>query len=42
MQIFEVSAKSGSGMGDVLQFLRDRLVQSRHDHPLMKAGISAN
>lgn len=42
MQIFEVSAKSGSGMREVLQFLRDRLAQSRDDHPLMKAGISAN
>jgi hydrogenase nickel incorporation protein HypB len=42
MQIFEVSAKSGFGMREVLQFLRDRLVQSREDHPLMKAGISTN
>jgi hydrogenase nickel incorporation protein HypB len=42
MQIFEVSAKSGSGMREVLDFLRDQLVLSRNDHPLMKAGISAN
>jgi hydrogenase nickel incorporation protein HypB len=42
MQIFEVSAKSGSGMREVLQFLRDQLVQSRDDHPLMRAGVSAN
>jgi hydrogenase nickel incorporation protein HypB len=42
MQIFEVSAKSGSGIREVLQFLRDRLAQSRDDHPFMKAGISAN
>jgi hydrogenase nickel incorporation protein HypB len=31
MQIFEVSAKSGSGMRKVLQFLRDQLVQSPDD-----------
>jgi hydrogenase nickel incorporation protein HypB len=42
MQIFEVSAKSGSGMREVLQFLRDQLVQSRDDHSLIKTGISAN
>jgi hydrogenase nickel incorporation protein HypB len=29
MQIFEVSAKSGSGMREVLQFLRNQLVRSR-------------
>jgi hydrogenase nickel incorporation protein HypB len=29
MQIFEVSAKSGSGMTEVLQFLRNQLVRSR-------------
>jgi hydrogenase nickel incorporation protein HypB len=29
MQIFEVSAKTGSGMPEVLQFLRDQLVRSR-------------
>jgi hydrogenase nickel incorporation protein HypB len=42
MQIFEVSANSGSGMREILQFLRDQLVRSRDDHPLMKAGITAN
>jgi hydrogenase nickel incorporation protein HypB len=42
MQIFEVSAKSGSGMKEVLHFLRNRLVLSRNNHPFMKAGISAN
>jgi hydrogenase nickel incorporation protein HypB len=42
MQIFEVSAKSGSGMSEVLQFLRDQLVRSRDDHPLMRTGISAD
>jgi hydrogenase nickel incorporation protein HypB len=42
MQIFEVSAKSGSGMREVLQFLRDQLVRSRDDHPLMRAGVSTN
>ena len=29
MQIFEVSAKTGSGMQEVLQFLRDQLARSR-------------
>jgi hydrogenase nickel incorporation protein HypB len=29
MQIFEISAKSGSGMREVLQFLRDQLLRSR-------------
>jgi hydrogenase nickel incorporation protein HypB len=29
MQIFEVSAKTGSGMPEVFQFLRDRLARSR-------------
>jgi hydrogenase nickel incorporation protein HypB len=29
MQMFEVSAKTGSGMGQVFQFLRDRLAHSR-------------
>src|SRR6195952_2553360 len=29
MQIFEVSAKTGAGMPEVLQFLRDRLARSR-------------
>jgi hydrogenase nickel incorporation protein HypB len=42
MQIFEVSAKSGFGMSEVLHFLRDRSVQSRDDHPLIGAGILAN
>jgi hydrogenase nickel incorporation protein HypB len=42
MQIFEVSAKSGSGMREVLQFLRDQLVRSRDDHSLMRAGVSTN
>jgi hydrogenase nickel incorporation protein HypB len=29
MQIFEISAKSGSGMREVLQFLRDQFLRSR-------------
>jgi hydrogenase nickel incorporation protein HypB len=29
MPIFEVSAKTGSGMPEVFQFLRDRLARSR-------------
>jgi hypothetical protein len=29
MQIFEVSAKTGSGMPEVFQFLRDQLARSR-------------
>jgi len=36
MQIFEVSAKSGSGMREVLQFLRDQLVRSRETLPALQ------
>ena len=34
--------KRDPGCREVLQFLRDRLVQSRDNRPLMKVGISAN
>jgi hydrogenase nickel incorporation protein HypB len=36
MQIFEVSAKSGSGMQEVLQFLRDQLARSRETAPALQ------
>ena len=36
MQIFEISAKSGSGMREVLQFLRDQLVRSRETLPALQ------
>jgi hydrogenase nickel incorporation protein HypB len=36
MQIFEVSAKTGSGMQDVFQLLRDQLAHSRETHPALQ------
>ena len=36
MQIFEVSAKTGSGMQDVFQFLRDQLAHSRETRPALQ------
>jgi hydrogenase nickel incorporation protein HypB len=36
MQIFEVSAKTGSGMQEVLQFLRDQLARSRENFPALQ------
>jgi hydrogenase nickel incorporation protein HypB len=36
-QIFEVSAKSGSGMKEVLQFLCDQLVRSRENLPAFQS-----
>ena len=36
MQIFEVSAKTGSGVQEVLQFLRDQLVRSRENLPALQ------
>ena len=38
MQIFEVSAKTGSGMQEVLQLLRDRLVDSRDTRLAAQVG----
>jgi hydrogenase nickel incorporation protein HypB len=38
MQIFEVSAKSGSGMREVLQFLRDQPVRSRESIHTLQPG----
>ena len=36
MQIFEVSAKTGSGMQDVFQFLRDQLAHSLETRPALQ------
>jgi hydrogenase nickel incorporation protein HypB len=36
MQIFEVSAKTGSGMQQILQFLRDQLVRSHETAPVIQ------
>jgi hydrogenase nickel incorporation protein HypB len=36
MQIFEVSAKTGAGMQNVFQLLRDRLAHSREAHPTLQ------
>jgi hydrogenase nickel incorporation protein HypB len=36
MQIFEVSAKTGSGMQDVFQLLRDQLAHSRDTRPALQ------
>ena len=36
MQIFEVSAKTGSGMQDVFQLLRDQLAHSRETRPALQ------
>jgi hydrogenase nickel incorporation protein HypB len=37
MRIFEVSAKTGSGMQEVFQFLRDQLARSRETLPPLQA-----
>jgi hydrogenase nickel incorporation protein HypB len=36
MRIFEVSAKTGSGMQQVFQFLRDQLARSREIMPTVQ------
>jgi hydrogenase nickel incorporation protein HypB len=36
MRIFEVSAKTGSGMQEVFQFLRDQLAQPRETSPALQ------
>jgi hydrogenase nickel incorporation protein HypB len=36
MQIFEVSAKTGSGMQNVFQLLRDQLIHSRESFPALE------
>jgi hydrogenase nickel incorporation protein HypB len=38
MQVFEVSAKTGQGMDDCLQFLESRLSESRQDSVATASG----